>query len=206
MVMSKRERYIGIATVAVVAILALDRVVVTPLIERKSDLDTKLVSARDDMEAANRLLSTSRRLQRDWRDITGAAVRNPNDRKLKVTEADAESQILNAIGEWAQGSGFTVQTTKRERTEKEKDFVKLTYRVTATATMRQVGEFLWRIQTAAVPVRITDIQMNSRKDGSDDLAVQLGIATIYLPPPPDGTNNNNGTTARPAAASASARD
>jgi hypothetical protein len=203
--MSKRERYIGIATIAVVGILALDRLVVTPLIDRKSDLDTRLSSARDDMDAANRLFATSRRLQRDWRDMTGAALRNPNDHKLKSTESDAESQILNSIGEWAQYSGFNVQTTKRERTEKEKDFVKLTYRVTATATMRQVGEFLWRIQTTPVPVRVTDIQMNSRKDGTDDLAVQLGIATIYLPPPPPD-NTGPGNNAHPTNASASARD
>ena len=204
MVMSKRERYIGIATIAVVGILALDRLVVTPLIDRKSDLDSKLSSARDDMDAATRLMSTSRRLARDWRDMTGSTP-GTGGPKLKVTESDAESQILNSIGEWAQSSGFNVQTTKRERTEKEKEFVKLTYRVTATATMRQVGEFLWRMQTATVPVRITDISMNSRKDGADDLQVQLGIATIYRPPPAaDGNNNQN--TARPAAASASARD
>ena len=201
MVMSKRERYIGIATIAVVGILALDRLVVTPLIDRKADLDSKLSSARDDMDAATRLMSTSRRLARDWRDMTGSAANGGT--KLKVTESDAESQILNSIGEWAQRSGFNVQTTKRERTEKEKDFVKLTYRVTATATMRQVGEFLWLMQTASVPVRITDIQMNSRKDGTDDLAVQLGIATIYRPPPPPDGNNN---PARPGNASASARD
>ena len=55
--------------------------------------------------------------------------------------------------------------------------------------MSQVGRFLYRIQTATVPVRITDLTINSRKEGTDDLAVQLGIATIYLPPDTDKTNH-----------------
>lgn len=176
MAMTQRERYIGIVTLAVVGILLLDRIIVTPLMDQKADLDTKLVSARDDQASANRLFATSRRLDREWHVAAG--------RSLKSNESEAESQILNAIGEWVQYSGISMSATKRERTEKDKEFVKITYRATATGTMRQVGQFLWKIQTAAIPVRITDISINSRKDGTDDLAVQMGIATIYLPPPP----------------------
>jgi hypothetical protein len=196
MVMSKRERYIGIATIVVVGILALDRIVVTPLLDSKTRLDADLVSARDDMDAANRLMTTSRRMDRDWRAMIG-----PRGERLKDNEAAAESQILNAIGEWAQSSGLSVSAVKRERAEKEKDFVRISYRATATGTMRQVGEFLWKIQTATVPVRIADIQVNSRKDGTDDLSVQIGIATIYLPPP-DTNSGGGGGGARTASASA----
>lgn len=184
MAMSKRERYIGIVTVAVIGIFALDRIVVTPLMDRQSDLKVRLASARDDLASANRLMTTSQRLDRQWHEASG--------KSLKNNEPEAESQILNSIGEWAQQSGLSVSATKRERTEKEKEFVKITYRATATGSMRQVGEFLWRIQTASIPVRITDISMNSRKDGTDDLAVQLGIATVYLPPPSADTSGGAG--------------
>jgi hypothetical protein len=196
MMMSKRERYIGIATVVVVGILVLDRLIVTPLLDSKVDLDAQLVKARDDRDAANRLLSTSRRMDRDWRAMAGT-----RGERLKDNEAAAESQVLNSIGAWSQSSGLSVSAVKRVRTEKEKDFIKIAYRATATGTMRQVGEFLWKIQTSDIPVRITDIQMNSRKDGTDDLSVQIGIATIYLPPP-DTNSGGGGGGGRTASASA----
>jgi hypothetical protein len=184
MAMTKRERYIGIVTLAVVGILVLDRIIVTPLMDQKTDLDAKLVSARDDLSSANRLFATSRRLDREWRTAAGHSLKN--------NESEAESQILNSIGEWVQYSGISMSATKRERTEKDKEFVKISYRATATGSMRQVGEFLWKIQTATIPVRITDISINSRKDGTDDLAVQMGIATVYLPAPPPVDNSGSG--------------
>jgi hypothetical protein len=48
--------------------------------------------------------------------------------------------------------------------------------------MRQVGTFLYGIQSASIPVKVTDVQLNSKKEGMDELAIQLGISTVYLAP------------------------
>jgi Tfp pilus assembly protein PilO len=107
-----------------------------------------------------------------WTEISSGA--------LKRDESQSESQMLQNVLEWARGAGMEVPSFKRERVEREKDFVKVTFRATGTGTMNQIGKFLWRIQTASVPVRITDVSITSKKEGTDDLSVQLGIATIYL--------------------------
>jgi hypothetical protein len=31
-------------------------------------------------------------------------------------------------------------------------------------------------------VRVTDMQLSSKKEGTDELAIQLGISTVYLAP------------------------
>jgi hypothetical protein len=51
--------------------------------------------------------------------------------------------------------------------------------------MGQIGRFLYRLQTANIPVRIVDMTINSRRDGADDLAIVLGVSTIYLAPEPE---------------------
>ena len=89
---------------------------------------------------------------------------------------------------------MTLSSLKPERTEKEKDFFKITFRATGGGSMAQVGRFLWRIETAQVPVRVTDVTITSRKPGTDDLAVQLGIATSYLAPEPGADRSFRPTT------------
>ena len=42
MVMSKRERYIGLVTIAVLAILVLDKFIVGPSMERMAQLDADI--------------------------------------------------------------------------------------------------------------------------------------------------------------------
>ena len=53
--------------------------------------------------------------------------------------------------------------------------------------MDQVSRFLFAVDAARIPVRTADVQISTRKDGTDDLAVQITLATIYEPPVAVGT-------------------
>lgn len=173
MVLSQRELYIAIATLLVVVLFGLDRLLVSPLLAERADLDQKIAAEQQQLRKATRLLSTSRQMQRQW-------VRMGGD-KLRQDASEAESQVLHSVRDWAQDAGLSLSAVKPERSEKEKGFHKITLRATGAGGVGQVGRFLWRIQTADIPVRITDLQLATRREGTDDLSLQLGISTIYLP-------------------------
>jgi hypothetical protein len=173
-VVSKRERYVAIAAGAVIGLLALDRIIITPLFDQREDLATRIEKEQKVAHDDEQSLSTQKRLGGEWTGIISS---------LKPDASTAESQILNNVRNWAEDSGVAVGSMRPERSgEKEKDFVKITFRATGTGSMAQVSRFLWRIETATIPVRITDLSI-SGKEGSDELSVSLGIGTIYLPPP-----------------------
>jgi len=176
MILSRRERYIVIGTVAVVGILALDRLFLTPLIERRQVTDAQMRLASEEMERANGLVTNRSRVNRKWNDMSGAS--------LKMDGATAESQIIRAVGDWALEAGLNLSSVKPERAEKEKQFVKITFRANATGNMAAISKFMWRLQTSKVPIRVTDVSITTRRDGVDDLSLDLGISTIYLPPEP----------------------
>ena len=100
----------------------------------------------------------------------------------------AEIQVQHSLQDWAHEAEMPLSSVKTERTEKEKDFYRVTIHATGNGTMSQIGHFLWRIQTAAVPVRVTDLQINTRKEGADDLSISLSVSTIALIP--DSEKNN----------------
>ena len=174
MVLSKRERYIAIATVAAVGILALDRFALDPLVAAKTRLDTQVAKCQQNFDKARRLFANSRRKGHLWAEMQNNGLRRRD-------AAEAESQVLNSIREWAQDAGMSLSSVKPERTEKEKDFAKSTFRATGIGGMSQISRFIWHLETATIPLRVSDVQINSRKEGTDDLTVQLGISTIYLP-------------------------
>jgi hypothetical protein len=173
-VLSKRERYVAIATVAAVGILALDRFALDPLMASKTRLDTQVAKCQQNFDKARRLFANSRRKGHLWAEMQNNGLRRRD-------AAEAESQVLNSIREWAQDAGMSLSSVKPERTEKEKDFAKSTFRATGTGGMSQISRFIWHLETATIPLRVSDVQINSRKEGTDDLTVQLGISTIYLP-------------------------
>jgi hypothetical protein len=185
-VLSKRERYIGIITVAVLAILVLDHFIVSPLLDQKAELDAKINDAQGQLDRADRLFSTARRASRKWSEMARGAI---------VSDSAEADRILNRVSEWANESGMSLPSLKPERDEKEAGFNKKTFRATGAGTMAQIGRFLYKIQTANIPVRITDLTISSHKEGTDDLAITFGIATIYQPPTADNRNGPNQTAA-----------
>lgn len=174
MVLSRRERYIAIATFAAVGILGLDHYVLTPLMAASDTLDTQLAQTQQQLDKTQRLFASSRRKGQAWSDMQKQGLRRRDS-------AEAESQVLNSMRDWAQEAGMSLSSVKPERTEKEKEFQKSIFRATGTGGMAQISRFLWHIQTATIPIRINDLQISTRKEGTDDLTLQLGVSTIYLP-------------------------
>ena len=174
MVLSKREKIIGALAAAIIAVPALNSLVISPITTKMAVLDADIGAATDELERTGRLFETSKAARREWAAMARAALVEDRPR--------AESQILNNVREWAQESGISLSSLKPEREEKEKDFQKITFRATCSGGMAQIGQFLHRIQTAAIPVRITDLQLSSQRDGTDELTLSVALATIYMPP------------------------
>jgi hypothetical protein len=172
--MSQRERRIATIAGVVIGALVLYEYVIDPQVQRIVALDEGMRQSTAALDRANGLLEASRRASRQLSQMAGAGLRR--------SDAAAESELLNSVREWAQESRVTLSGVKRERTEREKDFNKVTFRASGSGGMGQIGRFLYRLQTASIPVRISDMTINSRKDGTDDLAITLSISTIYLAP------------------------
>jgi hypothetical protein len=205
--LSRREKIIGITVGAVVGLFALDRLAVTPLLAQREQLNTDISKAELQLAQATNLIRSKPLLDKQLADNISKG--------LTKGQSEAESQLLNHLREWAQESGLDLGTLKPagapqqvvklggRPSEKEKAFLKLTCRASGTGNAEQVGRFIYRIQTASIPLRITDLTINTRKEETDDLEVSLGVSTIFLTPEAIAEEHNAGSTAasRPAGAS-----
>ena len=169
MVMSKRERYIGLVTLAVLAILVLDRFILTPASDRMTRLDADIADAQQKMLGAQQLFTASNKANRNWARMSGDTMR---------AGVDMESRVLNSVREWAQDEGMRLPSVIPQPAQQEKGFNKSILRATGSGSLNQIGRFLYRIQTASAPIRITDMQINATREGTDELSLNVGIATI----------------------------
>jgi Tfp pilus assembly protein PilO len=183
-VLSKRERYIGIGAGTAVGLLLLNSFLIDPLMGEAKDLETQTSSAQDKLTQSQNVVKKSAQLSPRWTEMNRSGL-------LKDSSA-AESQIYNAVAAWARDAGLDPQPAlKSDRTEKQKDFYQITIRATGAGSMDQIARFLWRIQTASFPIRITDLSLSSRKEGTDDLALQMSLATAYLSTDTDASKQTN---------------
>jgi len=173
-------------TLAVLGLGLFYWIIFEPLTDRLTDLDAQLKVKQDERSTADGLKAKKGSAERDWATMS----RNVLQRDASA----AESKILNDVRDWAQEAGMNLSSLKPERVpEKQGDFYKESFRATGGGQMSQIARFLNRIQTASIPVRITDLSITSRKEGNDDLSVSVGIATIYLVPDSEKRPSQNST-------------
>lgn len=180
MILSKRERLVFICTVMVIALLGVYHYVLTPLLDYRSKLESDLVVAQGKLKHDESLKQASSRLRARWADMLKAG--------MNADGPSAENQVLHSVRDWALEAGVSLPLLKPERTdklEKQKEFRIKTFRVTGTGSMKAISRFLWRIQTAKLPVRITDMTLTPKKEGTDDLSLDLGLSTLYLSNEPE---------------------
>jgi Tfp pilus assembly protein PilO len=170
---NRREQLIAWVAGLLVAMLVLDQLALTPLLDRLALADEALQAQQAQLEQATRLFQNSTRARKRWKEMAGGT--------LRLDSSESQSRVLNSVRQWAQASGLTLTSLKPERAERQQDFQKITLRAAAHGSMAQVAMFLFSVEQASIPLRVTDVQITSRRDGMDDLSIKLGISTIHEP-------------------------
>ena len=176
MFLSRRERLIITVTLVVVALLVLDSYVVTPLRECCDRVAARKESLLAEMKRGHDLLARKREIGAKWREMIASG--------LKRDPAEAESQILHAVGDWAKDAGLKLSSVKPERQPDKRKLQEISFQASGTGSMNAVSRFMWRLETSKVPIRVKDFQLGARREGTDDLTLQLRLSTLYQAPEP----------------------
>jgi Type II secretion system (T2SS), protein M subtype b len=170
---SKREKYIAIGTISAIVLLLADTLVIEPYWDGLKDIGDKRGIASQQLADDGNLLYRQAHLQTIW-----SAMKTHG---LKTVESQADSQLQHAIYDWSQQAGVTPQTLKSDQPRKEGDFQVIGYRVTASGSMLQISRLIWALETATIPIRVSDIRVTPEREGTDQLSVQLGVSTLCAP-------------------------
>jgi len=175
MVVSRRERYIAMGAVAVAALVAFDQLLLGPLLSYRDGMDARQSKLATDIAKAEAAIARGSETMSQWNAVRAS---------LQPGPAEAESQILHAVRDWAEDAQLDMSLVKPERLADKTRLPEITVHAAGTGSMEAVSRFMWRLETGRLPVRMTELQLAPRKEGTDDLNVELQISTIYLPQRP----------------------
>jgi hypothetical protein len=174
MALSKREHYIVVATITVIAALMLDRVAATPLLERRARANAAEQKTINGLERASLLFGRARRMNREWQGMLAHSIRGD--------VGQAESAVLHTLRDWSEDSGLALSSLKPERMPQEGPLSQVTIHAVGGGTMRSVARFLWLVETAELPLKVEEVQLHSRREGAaDDLSFQMRLSALYVP-------------------------
>ena len=172
MILSKRERYIAITAAVAIGILLLDFYILTPVMALRDQQEAERQSITATLNEATSLFKRQRLLRKEWEGMLKSG--------MNRSISEAESQIFHALRNWSQESGLVLSSLKPGKPVEHGEVMELTFQAAGTGTMKSVAGFLWRVESAELPICIHQLQLGARKDGEDDLSLQLNLSTLCV--------------------------
>jgi Tfp pilus assembly protein PilO len=181
--LSKRERIILIATLVCVGLFVVNKFVVEPVQAKLDELESQRQQLMGDLNEGKLLIGNHRRMQGKWKAMLSDGLRN---------DAEAESRVLGALREWSGVAGLALSSIKPERISSDRGLQEMIFTVAGKGTLDSVARFLWQIETAALPVKIKDMQLGSSSESGDSMSLQLHLSALYL-----GTQKKQSNSGQP---------
>ncbi len=186
MVLSKREKYIGIGTVAAVAFLGINSLIIAPYYARSAELKVELNKAKETLAENQDLFRAQKKREPEW-----SAMLNNG---LRADDSTAQGRTQTMLQTWARTAGIQLDALSSERAPSQKGPFEavnfnLDFNTNGADSMRQIARFLWSVESATIPIRLNSIRIQSVKEGTDQLNVKLVVSALYMP---TGQNSNVG--------------
>ena len=169
--LSKRERIILIAALVSVGLFVAVKFVIDPVQAKRNELESQRQQLLGDLNEAELLIGNHGRMQKKWNAMLSDGLRN---------ETEAESRILDALREWSAAANMALSSIRPERVSSDKGLQEMIFTVAGRGTLDSVARFLWEIETAALPVKIKDMQLGSSSESGDSMSLQLHLSALYL--------------------------
>jgi hypothetical protein len=184
MVLTKRERVVACAAFGAVALLVADRVLLRPLWKRQEAMRAERDRLVAELEGGRELFERQRQLAPRWRELLAGGLQ-PDPEK-------AESQVLHAVRTWSQEAGLTLSSLRPERVRDHDGLREMTFQASATGGMGEVARFLYSLESSRQPVRVSELQLGTRKEGTDDLSLQFRVSALCMGPAEGKTESRKG--------------
>ncbi len=170
--MKRRERNLAIAAGVVLGLLVLDQYVLSPMWRAREAQMTLRDKLTLEWEQGQRLMAQSRQADR--------LVRLMRSEGGLGTEVSAtESRLIEAMQSWAQESRLQLVSIRPERATVNQGLRELSFAAAGEGNLRSMMLFLHRLESAKLAVRVRELQISARTEGSDDLSISLRISSIW---------------------------
>lgn len=168
----QRERALILLAIGCLALLAGDRLIVTPLYELWTTRNERIQSLKDSLAKGEYLLTRERELRKRWREMERDA--------LPVSVSQAENIVLNSINRWINTSRVNLVSLRPQWKEFEEQYRTMECRAVAQGTIEQIIRFLYEIESDPICVKIDQVEISSRDDNSSSLTISVTFSGVQF--------------------------
>jgi hypothetical protein len=172
MQIKNRQQMLIIGAIAVVALFAADKILITPLSNLWSARAKEIRKLEMDVAGAKSLAKQEQRLRARWDEMRQNTF--PDD------QSSAEQQLRTSFERWSRDTGLKITNLNPQRHDAD-DYSTLQCRVEGSGTLNNVAQFLYAMEKDPMALRFENIEISSHDAEGQQLSIGLQVSGLILP-------------------------
>jgi hypothetical protein len=169
-----RQQLLIIGAVAIVALFAADKILITPLTDFWSARSKRVVELRMKVAESKRLVGREASLRRHWDDM--------RTNTLSLNASVAEQQVLGAFNRWSERNRVTITSVSPQWKHVADEYTTLQCRVEAAGNLSSITQFLYDLEKDPMALRVETLEISSRDAEGQQLALGMQVSGLVLNP------------------------
>ena len=171
-----RQKLLVIVAIAIVALFAGDKLVLSPLHSAWKDRAEQIAQLNKQLATGNRLLQRERGLRIRWAEMQQRALTN--------NASAAEQQLYRAIDRWAQGARVSIAAITPQWKRDADEYMTYECRIDAAGDIGHLSRFLHSAERDPLALKLESVEIGARDKEGQQLSMGLQLSGLVLNPPP----------------------
>ena len=176
MKIQNRQQLLAVFAIAVVGIYAGDKLLFTPLMRSWDNRAKNIATLRQQITQGNLLLQRERGITNHWAEMRGNTLSN--------STSVAEQQLLKVLDTSSRESRISVTSVTPQWKRDNDDYMTLECRVEAACDLSTITRFLYTLEKHPLALKLERVELNSRDNEGQQIALGLQVSGLVLNPPP----------------------
>lgn len=170
MKIENRQQVLGIAAIAIVALFLLDRVVARPLTASWKARSGRIATLEKQIIEGNATLKRATIIRSRWDQMQTNTLAADN----------AERRLLEAFNRWSRAANISVSSIQPQWKRGDEEHMTLECHANASGSVNAMAQFLYNIERDPMALRIEAVEIQSRDEAGQNLAVNLQVSGLVL--------------------------
>ena len=169
--LSNRQQLLGVIAILSVALLASDRLLLTPLTRVWKERSVEIAELKRSVEQGAQLLDRDAVIRQRWDQMRTHTLTNAT--------SIAENHVLRAFDRWSQDSRISIHGIKPQWKINE-DYSTLECRVDAAGGLPEIARFLYEIEKDPLGFKLDFVEITARDERGQQLTLALQVSGLQL--------------------------
>ena len=172
--MKNRQRLLTLLAIAVIAIWAGDKLILSPLTASWKARAKRIEELRKSVNQGSLLVAREDSIHDRWDSMRTNTL--PNE------TSSAENELLKAFERWSQDSHISVTSIKPQWKRDADDYMALECRADAFGSMSALTRFLYELERDPLALKVEVVELGTRDNEGQQLTLGLQVSGLLLNP------------------------